>query len=52
MWGHGGNYAMVLPNENMVLVFTAEPDTKGDSTAVSLPELMPLVRMILQAIVE
>lgn len=28
MWGHGGQFAFIVPNKNLLVVFTAEPNTQ------------------------
>ena len=51
-WGHGGNFTIILPDQDMVIVHTAEPDTNGETAAVSLTELLPVVRLLVNAIEE
>lgn len=28
MWGHGGQFAFIVPNKNLIVVFTSEPNTQ------------------------
>lgn len=47
-WGHGGNYVLVVPEEEMVIVLTSLPDA-GDEVGTELDEFLPLVRRVIAA---
>lgn len=47
MWGHGGQFVLVVPEQNLVLVQTAFPDT--DLPDGTLPEFLDLVAPLLAA---
>lgn len=49
-WGHGGQYLLVIPAQQLVVVFTAEPDTSSDKVAISPPGFLELVDGILSSI--
>jgi CubicO group peptidase (beta-lactamase class C family) len=49
-WGHGGTFVFIVPARDLVIVFTAEPDTNGDTIAITLREFLPLARRIVAAI--
>jgi CubicO group peptidase (beta-lactamase class C family) len=51
-WGHGGNFIFIVPTKNLVIVFTAEPDTAYDSVEITLREFLPLAKMILDSIID
>lgn len=46
MWGHGGQFVLVVPSRNMVLVQTAFPDT--DLPDSELPDFLALVEPLLK----
>jgi len=46
MWGHGGQFVLVVPAKNMVLVQTAFPDT--DLPDSELPDFLALVKPLLE----
>ncbi len=41
-WGHGGQFVLVVPAKQMVLVQVALPDTSGDLNGTSLPDFVEL----------
>lgn len=41
-WGHGGQFALVVPDKEMVLVQVALPDTSGDLHGTGLPDFIAL----------
>jgi CubicO group peptidase (beta-lactamase class C family) len=45
MWGHGGQFVLIAPEQNMVLVQTAFPDT--DLPESDLPDFVDLIRPLL-----
>lgn len=47
-WGHGGQYAFIIPSRSLVLVMTSIPNTQGDYQ-VDADELMPLIDEIISA---
>jgi len=46
MWGHGGQFVLVVPRLQMVLVQTAFPDT--DLPDSGLPDFLELVSPLLE----
>jgi CubicO group peptidase (beta-lactamase class C family) len=50
-WGHGGNFIFVVPAADLVIVHTALPYAGFDAGA-SLPEFVPVVRSVLDAITD
>ena len=45
-WGHGGQFAFIIPSKNIVIVATSIPNTQGDYQ-VSADELMPYIDRII-----
>jgi CubicO group peptidase (beta-lactamase class C family) len=45
-WGHGGQFVLVVPNQDLVLVQTAFPDTHLPDS--DLPDFLELVRPLLE----
>ncbi|AKU91642.1 serine hydrolase domain-containing protein [Vulgatibacter incomptus] len=45
-WGHGGQYLYVLPEKQLVIALTAEPDTSPDGGAIMPPAFLELVDLI------
>ncbi len=41
-WGHGGQYLLIVPDKNMVLVQTGLPDTSNDLHGNELPDFIEL----------
>jgi hypothetical protein len=48
--GHGGQYILVRPDLQLVVVLTAEPDTKSDLTDVNPRAFLALVDLITDAV--
>jgi CubicO group peptidase (beta-lactamase class C family) len=48
-YGHGGQYVLVVPAKNLVVVMTAEPDTNGDTAEILLPHFVDLARIVIEA---
>jgi CubicO group peptidase (beta-lactamase class C family) len=48
MWGHGGQYAFVIPNKNLIVVITSEPNT-NDNHQLTFDKAMILVDKIINA---
>jgi len=46
-WGHGGQFAFIIPSKNMIVVITAIPNTQGDHQ-INADEAMMIVDRILQ----
>ena len=47
MWGHGGQFAFIVPDKNLVVVMTSFPNTKGDYQ-VSADDVLPIVDRIIE----
>ncbi len=50
-WGHGGQYILVVPEADLVVVLTASPDADYD-VGKSLKQFVPLIEVLLQGIQE
>lgn len=48
MWGHGGQFAFIVPREKLVVVFSSIPNTQGDYE-IKAPEVLPVVDRIIGA---
>ena len=48
-YGHGGQYVMMVPAKDLVIVMTAEPDTNGDTVAIGLAHFADLAHIIIDA---
>jgi CubicO group peptidase (beta-lactamase class C family) len=48
-YGHGGQYILVVPAKNLVIVMTAEPDTNGDTAEIRLEQFVVLARVIIDS---
>ena len=46
MWGHGGQFAFIIPSKNLVIIFTSIPNTQGDYQN-NADEVLPLVDKII-----
>jgi CubicO group peptidase (beta-lactamase class C family) len=46
MWGHGGQFAFIIPDKNIVVVFTSIPNTQGDYE-IHADEVLPVVDRII-----
>ncbi len=46
-WGHGGQMCLCLPDEQLVIVVTAEPNSDEGSVSVSGHELLHIKRLLL-----
>lgn len=49
-WGHGGNFIMVLPDYDMVLVLTSMPDTNDEMVGSTLDQFENLIRPLIVAL--
>ena len=47
-WGHGGNFVLVAPEEDLVMVMTSMPDA-GDEIGSSLPVFVQLARQLVDS---
>jgi CubicO group peptidase (beta-lactamase class C family) len=47
--GHGGQYVLVVPPKDLVVVMTAEPDTDGDEVDITFEQFIPLAQEIVSA---
>lgn len=45
-WGHGGNFTVVIPDKNLLVVLTAYPYS-GFGPGVHLDELVPLLKILI-----
>lgn len=48
MWGHGGQFAFIVPSKNLVIVMTSIPNTQGDDE-IHANEALPVVDRIINA---
>jgi len=48
MWGHGGQFAFIVPSESLVVVMTSIPNTQGDYQ-IQADEALPIVDQIIDA---
>ncbi len=48
MWGHGGQFAFIIPNKNLVVLMTSIPNTQGDYQ-ISADEALKVVDRIVKA---
>lgn len=48
MWGHGGQFAFIVPAEALVVVMTFIPNTQGDYQ-IQADEALPVVDEIFEA---
>jgi len=48
MWGHGGQFAFIVPSKSLVVVMTSIPNTQGDYQ-IQAYEALPLVDQIIEA---
>lgn len=49
-WGHGGNFIMVLPDYDMVLVLTSMPDTNDELVGTTLDQFENLIRPLMDTL--
>ena len=49
-WGHGGNFIMVLPDYDMVLLLTSMPDTNDEMVGSTLDQFENLIRPLIEAL--
>ena len=47
-WGHGGQFAFIIPSKSLIVVMTSIPNTQGDFQ-VDADEVMPLIDEIIDA---
>ena len=48
MWGHGGQFAFIVPSKSLVVVMTSIPNTQGNYQ-IDADEAMPVVDQIIDA---
>jgi CubicO group peptidase (beta-lactamase class C family) len=48
MWGHGGQFAFIVPSESLVVIITSIPNTQGDFE-IRAEEVLPLVDEIVSS---
>lgn len=48
MWGHGGQFAFIVPSKNLVVIMTSIPNTQGDYQ-IQADEALPIVDRIIAA---
>jgi CubicO group peptidase (beta-lactamase class C family) len=51
-WGHGGQFVMVVPPSELVIVMTSEPSPNDEVAGIELGDFMPLARQIVSALVD
>ena len=49
MWGHGGQFAFIVPDEKLLVVISSIPNTQGDYE-IRAEEALPIVDRIIEAI--
>ena len=49
-WGHGGNFIMILPDHDMVVVLTSMADTNDDLVGSTLDKLEDLIRPLIESL--
>ena len=49
MWGHGGQFAFIVPGEDLLVVMSSIPNTQGDYE-IRAEEVLPVVDRILEAV--
>lgn len=45
-WGHGGNFAFIIPAKNLVIVVLAMPDSDSGAMGTTLNDFLPLFKQI------
>lgn len=48
MWGHGGQFACIIPDKNVTIIVTSIPNTQG-GYQISADELIPFIERILDS---
>jgi CubicO group peptidase (beta-lactamase class C family) len=48
MWGHGGQFAFIVPSKSLVVVMTSIPNTQGKYQILA-DEALPVVDQIIEA---
>lgn len=48
MWGHGGQFAFIIPSKDLVVIMTSIPNTQGDYQ-IDADEVFPVVDRIINA---
>jgi hypothetical protein len=48
MWGHGGQFAFIVPGEDLLVVMSSIPNTQGDYE-IRAEEVLPVVDRIINA---
>jgi CubicO group peptidase (beta-lactamase class C family) len=46
MWGHGGQFAFIVPSKGLVVIMTSLPNTQGDHQIHALDALKIVDRII------
>lgn len=49
-WGHGGNFILIKPDQGLVFVMTALPDTNDETVGTTLDRFQDLIRPIIENI--
>lgn len=47
-WGHGGNFILIKPDQDLVIVMTALPDTNDDLVGTTLDRFQDLIRPLIE----
>ncbi len=47
-WGHGGQFAFIVPDQDLIVVMTSIPNTQGDYQ-IQADEALPVVDQIIEA---
>ena len=47
MWGHGGQFAFIVPSKSLVVVMTSLPNTQGDYQ-IQADEVLPIIDRIVE----
>jgi len=48
MWGHGGQFAFIIPSKTLVVIMTSIPNTQGDYQ-IQADEALPIIDRIIDA---
>lgn len=47
-WGHGGNFIFVKPDQELVIIMTALPDTNDELVGSTLDKFQDLIRPLIE----